>query len=68
METEGVKYSSSSLIGKANAVINISVTDNKTVFGCPQVEKDSTKKNITIASPEFEAEFLKMYSQYKGML
>ncbi len=52
----------------ANSVINKSVSDNKTVFGCPQVEKDSTKKHITIASPEFEAEFLKKYPQYKEMM
>lgn len=52
----------------ANAVVNKSVSDNKTVFGCPQVEKDSTKKHITIASPEFEEEFFKRYPQYQGMM
>lgn len=52
----------------ANAVVNRSVTENKTVFGCPQVEKDFIKKHITIASPEFEAEFLKRYPQYEGMM
>lgn len=52
----------------ANAVVNRSVTENKTVFGCPQVEKDFIKKHITIASPEFEAEFLKKYPQYEGMI
>ena len=52
----------------ANAVVNKSVADGKTVFGCPQVEKYSTKKHITIASPEFEAEFLKKYPQYKDMM
>ena len=52
----------------ANAVVNMSVTENKTVFGCPQVEKDFIKKHITIASPEFEEEFLKRYPQYEGMI
>ena len=52
----------------ANAVVSKTVADNKTVFGCPQVEKDSTKKHITIASTDFEAEFLKKYPQYKGMM
>ena len=52
----------------ANAVVSKTVADNKTVFGCPQVEKDSIKKHITVASPEFEAEFLKKYPQYKCML
>lgn len=52
----------------ANAVVNRSVTENKTVFGCPQVEKDFIKKHITIASPEFEAEFLKKYPRYEGMM
>ena len=52
----------------ANAVVNRSVTENKAVFGCPQVEKDFIKKHITIASPEFEEEFLKKYPQYKDMM
>lgn len=52
----------------ANAVVNKSVADGKTVFGCPQVEKNSTKKHITIASTDFEAEFLKKYPQYEGMM
>jgi serine acetyltransferase len=52
----------------ANTVVSKSVADNKTVFGCPQVEKDSSKKHLTIASPEFEAEFLKKYPQYKELL
>lgn len=52
----------------ANAVVSKSVADNKTVFGCPQVEKYLIKKHITIASIEFEAEFLKKYPQYKEMI
>ena len=52
----------------ANAVVNKSVSDRMTVFGCPQVEKESSKKHITIASTEFETEFLKKYPQYKGMI
>ena len=52
----------------ANAVVNKSVADGKTVFGCPQVEKKSTKKHITIASTDFEVEFIKKYPQYEGMM
>ena len=52
----------------ANAVVNRSVTENKAVFGCPQLEKDFIKKHMPIASPEFEAEFLKKYPQYKDMM
>ena len=52
----------------ANAVVNKSVSDRMTVFGCPQIEKYFTKKHITIASTDFEAEFLKKYPQYKDMM
>lgn len=52
----------------ANCVVHKSVQSNIIVFGNPQIEKQSNKKSLTIASPDFEKEFLIKYPQYKELL
>lgn len=52
----------------ANSVVSKSVGDKMTVKGIPAVASPNMKELSTIASPSFEAMFLKSFPQYIGKI
>lgn len=69
----GVKLFGKILVGDnvrigANSVVNADVEGNMTVVGIPMRTFVSDREFNSIASPDFESQFLKKYPQYSGRI